>query len=80
MPEIVSSVLTPAELQALKRDLLSSIHCAIPGIVESFDPETQTVSVRPALRSKKKNGADVPLPLIRDVPVFFPGSRSMALT
>ena len=80
MPETVSSVLTPAELQALKQYLLSSIHCAMPGIVESFDPETQTVSVRPALRSKMKDGSDVPLPLIRDVPVFFPGSRSAALT
>ena len=48
--------------------------------MESFDPATQTVTVRPAFRTKRKDGADVPLPLIRDVPVFFPGSRTSALT
>ena len=80
MPDSNHSTLTPAEVQALKQDLLSSLHCAMPGIVESFDSETQTVSVRPAYRAKRKDGSDVVMPLIRDVPVFFPGSRASALT
>ena len=30
------------ELQALKRDIFESLHCALPGTVVSFDAETQT--------------------------------------
>ena len=67
--------LTPQEVAALKREVLSSLHCAMPGIVESFDADTQTASVRPVL---KRNG--ILLPLIRDVPVFFPGTRESAVT
>lgn len=67
--------MTPQEVAALKREILSSLHCAMPGIVESFDADTQTASVRPVL---KRNG--IPLPLIRDVPVFFPGTRESAVT
>ena len=61
-------------LSALKQEILSSLHCALPGIVESYDPETQTASIRPALRSRV--GRDlVQLPLLTDVPVFIPGSE-----
>ena len=67
--------LTPQEVAALKREILSSLHCAMPGTVESFAADTQTASVRPVL---KRNG--ILLPLIRDVPVFFPGTRESAVT
>ena len=63
--------LSPAEIQALKKEILSCLHCALPGIVESFDAKMQTASVRPAVRN---------LPLLRDVPVFFPGTRGSAVT
>ena len=55
--------LTPQEVVALKREILSSLHCAMPGIVESFDSEMQTASIRPA---------DPRLPILQDVPVFMP--------
>ena len=63
--------MTLSEREALRRDFLFSFHCAMPGIVESFDPETQTVTVQPA---------NAHLPLLCDVPVFFPGTRSSAIT
>lgn len=66
---------TPSDITALKREIFSSLHCAMPGIVESFDPETQTASVRPAVR----NGS-FSLPVIQDVPVFFPGTRASGIT
>lgn len=59
-----------AELQALKQEIFESLHCALPGFVESFDSETQTAVIRPAL--KARSGAE--LPLLRDVPVFLPES------
>ena len=66
--------LTLPEIAALKKELMASLHCALPGIVASFDARTQTAAVRPALKGKTA------LPLIRDVPVFFPGARDSAVT
>ena len=57
-----------AELQALKQEILESLHCALPGIVESYDAVSQTAVIRPAVRSRP--GAE--MPLLRDVPVCMP--------
>ena len=75
MKDSTAGEMTPSVLRDLKREIFSSLRCAVPGTVESYDPGTQTVSVRPAARRK-----GIPLPLLRDVPVFFPGSRDSALT
>ena len=68
------------ELQALKQDILSSLHCALPGEVVSFDAESQTAVVQPAVKhhpvsSRPTEGSgEISLPLLRDVPVFMPVS------
>ena len=62
----------PSGVPALKTEILSSLHCALPGIVEAFDPETRTASVRPALKKNRRNGETCEMPLLRDVPVFMP--------
>ena len=67
--------LSPQELQALKKDILSSLRCALPGTVVSFDEPTQTACVSPTLKGK-----GISLPTLRDVPVFFPGSRVGGVT
>ena len=102
MPEQPGS-LTPEERELFRRELLSSLHCALPGIVTAFDPATQTVTVQPAMRSRLSGSSrtgtvssassglgsaaistdttdTLLLPLIHDVPVFFPGSRRAAMT
>ena len=53
--------LSPRELLALKKEILSSLHCALPGIVESFDDASGTASVRLALSG---------MPVLQGVPVF----------
>ena len=53
--------LSPQELLALKKEILSSLHCALPGMVESFDDTSGTASVRLALSG---------MPVLQDVPVF----------
>ena len=53
--------MSPADLQAFKKEILSSLHCALPGIVESFDEETGTAGIRTAVPG---------MPVLRDVPVF----------
>ena len=66
----------PSGVQALKKEILSSLHCALPGTVETFDPETGMASVRPALKQKQRNGTGeaCTMPLLHDVPVFMPVS------
>ena len=45
------------ELQALKQDIFENLHCARPGIVVSFDAETQTAVIRPAvIREVERQG------------------------
>lgn len=56
--------LSPQELLALKKEILSSLHCALPGMVESFDDASGTACIRPALSK---------LPVLHDVPVFSCG-------
>ena len=53
--------LTPAEVQAIKQEIFASLHCALPGMVESFDEDAGTACIRLALSK---------LPVLRDVPVF----------
>ena len=60
---------SPQDIAALKLEIFSSLHCALPGIVESFDTETQRAVIRPAV---KPGGAE--MPLLKDVPVFMPVS------
>ena len=64
----------PSGIQELKTEILSSLHCALPGKVEAFDPETGTASVSPALKRNRRNGEPCEMPLLRDVPVFMPVS------
>ncbi len=59
--------ISPAERDALKRDFFSSLHCALPGNVVSFDPETQRAEIQPAIRV-----GSLSYPLLSDVPVFMP--------
>ena len=73
-------------LQSWKEEIMSSIHCALPGTVVSFDADSQTAVIRPAVVreverqgrfSRSRDGTArsrpfVPLPLLRDVPVFMP--------
>ena len=53
--------MSPAKIRALKKEILSSLHCALPGIVETFDDASGTASVRLALSG---------MPVLQDVPVF----------
>ena len=62
-----SCPLSPEEREALKQEIFSSLHCALPGIVVSFDAERQTAEVQPAVKLGSMN-----YPVLSDVPVFMP--------
>ena len=61
------SSLSPAERDALKRDFFSSLHCALPGKILSFDSETQTAEIQPAVKL-----GSLTYPPLSGVPVFMP--------
>ena len=52
------------EIRALKQDIMASMHCALPGTVVSFDAESQTAVIQPAVSRN-----NVQMALLRDVPV-----------
>ncbi|MDR1020514.1 MAG: hypothetical protein LBL73_07135 [Synergistaceae bacterium] len=71
-------------IRAAIESSMFDMHVSCPGIVESFDPEAKTVSVRPAVRAAvgKSDGTveQTELPLLVDVPVVFPSAGGFTLT
>ena len=59
--------LSHAERDALKRDFFSSLHCALPGNIISFDADTQTAEIQPAVKL-----GSLTYPPLSGVPVFMP--------
>ena len=59
--------LSPESREALKQEIFSSLHCALPGTVVSYDAERQTADVQPAVKPGPIN-----YPVLSDVPVFMP--------
>ena len=74
--------------EAFTRQMIRSaalnLWSAMPGIIENYNPEQQTVSVQPTimgLLARPEGGADlVPLPILPDVPVMFFGGGGMTIT
>jgi len=62
------SDLSYEEIEAVREEIASSLHCALPGQVKTFDAAACTAVIKPMLKSR----SGVSLPLLRDVPVFLP--------
>jgi len=76
---------TPDEFyRRLSDKIKNDIRVAMPGIIQSFDPAEQTVTVQPAIRErirdKDGNLSHVNLPLLVDVPVHWPRAGGLVLT
>lgn len=69
---------------ALTKAISSGLRVAMPGIIQSFDPETVTCVVQPAISGTQTdssgNEQSAPLPLLSDVPVIFPRGGGVTLT
>ena len=62
-----------------KRDIFTSLHCHKLGIIESFDPDTQTASVR--INHKGVfDGKLFDYPILKRVPVFIPAGGDAKIT
>ena len=60
-------VLYPEQRKAFKEDIMRSLHCAIPGIVESYNSENYCADIQLQVQT-----GDVQWPVLKDVPVFMP--------
>ncbi|EMM5897199.1 TPA: Gp138 family membrane-puncturing spike protein [Klebsiella michiganensis] len=74
-----------AEVLASERKTTSEqLRVALPGIIQSFDPDTVTAVVQPAIRYIERdndgNKATKDYPLLVDVPVVFPRGGGCTLT
>ena len=66
---------------------LKELHTALPGIIQSFDPELQTVSVQPAIKRIFKSISEdsqeliaMELPILINVPILYPRGGGFSLT
>lgn len=59
--------------------VLNNVHTALPGIVKSYDPTTNKASIQPALNKNYASGP-MPMPLLENVPILFPGGTSFNVT
>lgn len=73
-----------AVLDSQGADTRDQIRVAMPGIIQSFDPDTVTCVVQPAIRAIRRdndgNTETKDYPLITDVPVVFPRGGGCTLT
>ncbi len=69
---------------AMMKKLQAGLRVALPGIIQSFNPDTVTCEVQPALRGQRTTSdgktVSVALPLLVDVPVVFPRGGGCTLT
>ncbi|MBC17079.1 MAG: translation initiation factor IF-2 [Desulfovibrio sp.] len=70
--------------RAAMEGMLAEAWTAMPGIVQSFDPDAETVTIQPSIRGRieQPDGSvvSVNLPLLVDVPAVFPGGGGFTLT
>ncbi len=60
----------------------AQIRCAMPGVIQGFDPATQTASVQPALKMKvnfESETKQVDMPQVSNVPVVLPFAQGAGL-
>lgn len=70
--------------QRTQENAAAKLRVSIPGIIQEFDPATQTATVQPAIREKVINttGESVmmEIPMLLDVPVIFPKAGGFSIT
>lgn len=73
-----------AGLLALQQTWAGELYVACPGLVQSFDAAKRTCVIQPAIKAQiMGEGGEtkwVPLPLLLDCPVVFPGGGDCVLT
>lgn len=72
----------PEEFAMQFERMAAQIRCAVPGVIQGFDPATQTASVQPAIKMKVnlgEGGGQDYLPVVQNVPVVLPFAQGAGL-
>lgn len=74
-----------AQFNALKWQMLCEMRVSVPGIIQTFDPDKQTATVKVAIREnlldpKTLKIKPTEIPVLSDVPVVMPRAGGFALT
>lgn len=69
----------PDVLRMVIENRLSTLHTALPGRIESYDSTTKKASVKPLIKKRFENNETLPLPVIENAPVVFPGTTDFLL-
>jgi len=64
----------------LKQDILATMNCVLPGVIQSFDPATCTATVQPLPQKMMFDGTIVSRPVLIDCPVLFPAGGGAQMT
>lgn len=67
-------------VQNIVWSILSNVHTAMPGIVQSYDAATQKATVKPQLKKNYLDGTELSLPVVSNVPIIFPRTAKASLT
>jgi len=62
--------------------MMTQVRCAMPGVIQSFDPATQTATAQPAIKMRVNLGEGVKqmdLPVITNIPVVLPFAQTAGL-
>jgi len=74
---------TPTFVEAVSRILnnkLRETFTALPAKIETYDASKQQASVKPLLNRKLKDGSELVLPVINNVPVIFPRTANSIIS
>ena len=66
-------------LDTFVRSRLEAVHTSMPGIVQSYDPDTRMATVVPAINFRSMHGEVIEIKPIPQVPVIWPGSSRFSV-
>jgi hypothetical protein len=66
-------------IKAISDSIAAGLRVALPGIIHSFNPNTMTCVVQPAIKGQINGASTILKPLV-DVPVIFPRGGGVTLT
>lgn len=61
------------------QSVLNGVNTSLPGIVVDYDASTNKATIQPALNKAYLSGP-MPMPILENVPIMFPGSSSFNIT
>ena len=66
-------------LQEFFDSRMENVHTCLPGQIEGFDASTRKATVKPLVKLRTRDGYDIDIKPIQNVPVIFPCGSAFTL-